>query len=89
MESDATDPDEAEWKLNTYEFDIIQDTNDCSGHKSAEGSLTNGTTGNKENERDATEKTHEQPDKNHLKKRKVRNGTTLQAEPAKKVIIKE
>lgn len=90
MESDATDPDEAEWRLNTYEFDITQGTNDCSSHQSAEGSLTNGTTGNKDNiEHDATERTHEQPDKNHSKKRKLRNGTTLPVEPAKKVIVKK
>ena len=29
MEEGVTDPDEAQWRLNTYEFDIIQETEDC------------------------------------------------------------
>lgn len=90
MEDDATDPDEAKWKLNMYEFDITQETDDCSDHKSPTAeNLTNGTTENKENKGDAAERTHDQPDKNHLKKRKLTNGTTLPVEPAKKVIVKE
>lgn len=90
MEDDATDPDEAEWKLNTYEFDITQETDDCSDHKSpAAENLTNGTTENKKNKDDSAERTHEQPDKNHSKKRKLTNGTTLPVEPATKVIVKE
>ena len=40
MEEGATDPDEAQWRLNTYEFDIIQETEDWSGYKSPEN-LTN------------------------------------------------
>ena len=40
MEEDATDPDEAQWRVNTYEFEVIQETSDCSGHKSSEN-LTN------------------------------------------------
>ena len=40
MEEDATDPDEAQWRVNTYEFEVVQETSDCSGHKSPEN-LTN------------------------------------------------
>ena len=40
MEEDATDPDEAQWRVNTYEFDVIHETSDYSGHKSPEN-LTN------------------------------------------------
>ncbi|KAJ7319150.1 Transport and Golgi organization protein 2 [Desmophyllum pertusum] len=33
MDEDGTDPDEAEWGLNTFEFDLIQqETGDCEDH---------------------------------------------------------
>ena len=32
MEDDATDPDEAEWRINTWEFDV-QDTDNCVSFK--------------------------------------------------------
>ena len=95
MEEDATDPDEAEWRLNTFEFDVIQETDDCEDHvtndhvtndtaASAKKNLTNGTT---VNERDRDESTPERA--NHPKKRRLTNGTSSPVEPAKKVIVKE
>lgn len=101
MEDDATDPDEAEWRLSKYEFDITQETDntqvsdntqeadDCSDHKSPAEKLTNGTTVNKDSKGGATERTQEQSQiKNHVKKRKLTNGTTSPVEPAKKVDVK-
>lgn len=82
MEDGATDPDEAKWRLKTYEFDIIQETGDCSNHKSPENLVNNG------NKVGASEKTHEQPAEKHLK-RQITNGTTSSVEPAKKAFVKE
>ena len=82
MEENATDPDEAQWRVNTYEFDIIQETCDCSGHKSPE-ELANNASKNGESER-----THEQSAKKHLK-RELKNGTTSAVEPAKKAFVNE
>jgi len=55
MEEGATDPDEAQWRLNTYEFDIIQETEDCSGHKSPVNLVNNG------NKNGESERTRVQP----------------------------
>lgn len=82
MEEDATDPDEAKWRVNTYEFDIIQETGDCSGHKSPEDLVNNG------NKNGEGERTHEHPAKKHLK-RQLKNGTTSAVEPAKKAFVNE
>ena len=53
MEDGATDPDQAEWRLNAHEFDVIQETGDFAGHESAKTSQTNGTAGNIRNKRQA------------------------------------
>ena len=82
MEECATDPDEAQWRLNTHEFDIIQETEDCSGHKSPESLVNNG------NKNGESERTHEQPAKKPLK-RILKNGTMSPLEPAKKAFVKE
>ncbi|XP_020607788.1 uncharacterized protein LOC110046434 [Orbicella faveolata] len=82
MEEGATDPDEAQWRLNTHEFDIIQETEDCSGHNSPENLVNNG------NKNGESKQTQEQPAKKHLK-RKLKNGTTSPVEPAKKAFVKE
>ena len=81
MEEGATDPDEAQWRMNTYEFDVTQETGDCSGHKSSEN-LENG------NKNGESERTHKQPAKKHLKRQLI-NGTTSPVEPAKKAFVKE
>lgn len=43
MDQNASDPDEAEWKVSTYEFDIFEQTGDCADNKSLKESLSNGT----------------------------------------------
>lgn len=43
MDQNASDPDEAEWKVSTYEFDIIEQTGDCADNKSLKENLSNGT----------------------------------------------
>ena len=82
MEDCGTDPDEAQWRLNTYEFDIIQETGDCSAHKSPENLVNNG------NKNSESERTHGQPAKKHLKRR-LKNGTTSPVEPATKAFVQE
>lgn len=82
MEDCATDPDEAQWRLSRYEFDIIQESGDCSSHKSSKNLVKNG---NKSGE---SERAHGPSTKKHLK-RKFKNGTTSPVEPATKVFVQE
>ncbi|KAJ7375237.1 regulation of mRNA cap binding [Desmophyllum pertusum] len=65
MDEDGTDPDEAEWRLNTFEFDLIQETGDCEDH------VTNDHVTNDHVTNDhVTNDTAESTKKNHT------NGTT-------------
>jgi len=82
MEDCATDPDEAQWRLSRYEFDIIQETGDCSSHKSPENLVKKG------NKIGESERAHGPSTKKHLK-RKLKNGTTPPVEPAKKAFVQE
>ena len=88
MEGDATDPDEAEWGLSTYEFDI-QDTGDCAGHvtESAKENLQNGSVEKSTKGADCSERTCEH--KHHTTKRPLTNGTYSALEPAEKVAAQE
>lgn len=82
MEDCATDPDEAQWRLSRYEFDIIQETGDCSSHKSPENLVKNG------NKIGESERAHGPSTKKHLK-RKLKSGTTPPVEPDKKAFVQE
>lgn len=53
MHDGSTDPDEAEWRLNSHEFDVIQETGDFAVDASAMDNLANGTVRNKGSKRHA------------------------------------
>lgn len=70
MDQNASDPDEAEWKVSTYEFDIIEQTGDCADNKSLKENLSNGT------------RIHTSKPK---KKKRSMNGNSLLVQPVRKV----
>ena len=53
MQDGASDPDEAEWRVNSHEFDVIQETGDFAVDALAKDNLANGTVRNKGSKRQA------------------------------------
>lgn len=85
MEDNATDPDIAEWRLTTHEFDIQDNTDDTIAHVTmpAKENLQNGST---EQRTTKDEQLHIQK---HAKKRPLTNGTRSHVEPAEKITVKQ
>lgn len=42
MDEIASDPDEAEWTVNSYEFEMFQKTGICTAHKNQKKNLKEG-----------------------------------------------
>ena len=85
LEDNATDPDKAEWRLTTHEFDIQDCTDDATVHVtvSAKENLKNGSMEKRTTE---GEQLHVQK---HAKKQPLTNGTRSLEEQAEKITVKQ
>ena len=88
MEDNATDPDQAKWKLSTYEFDIDDTDIDDTAETVAKENVQLNESVEKYKGHNSTEKTCAGC-KTQPRKRVLINGTSSAEEPASKVSVKE
>lgn len=85
MDENASDPDEADWKVSTYEFKITEKSGNCADNKSPKENLSNGTSVHVEGREESTRNNHEFLPQNHSKKKRSVNENSSPVEPARKV----
>ena len=85
MDENASDPDEADWKVSTYEFKITEKSGNCTDNKSPKENLSNGTSVHVEGREESTRNNHEFLPQNHSKKKRSVNENSSPVEPARKV----
>ena len=85
MDENASDPDEADWKVSTYEFKITEKSGNCADNKSPKENLSNGTSVHVGGREESTRNNHEFLPQNHSKKKRSVNENSSPVEPARKV----